>query len=287
VTIRVTDNGSPSLSATQQITISVNEVNNAPLLAPILSYTINEGASISITNSATDSDTPPQTLSFSLDSGAPAGMSIDPATGVITWTPSEAQGPGNYSITVRVTDDGAPPLSTTKNFSVRVNEVNTPPELLYPNNSVIDAGELLSIAVTAYDTDEPLQLMTFSIDPGAPAGVNIDPASGAFTWTPEEANVGTNLISLRVTDSGSPAFSTSGTLQVVVRPALRLTITQTENGVAIGLNALQNHTYRAEYKTDLDAPWQLLDQRQAVTSSLTFSDSSANSQRFYRVQRVD
>jgi hypothetical protein len=287
VTIRVTDSGSPNLSATQQITISVNEVNNAPVLAPILSYTINEGASISITNSATDTDTPPQTLTFSLDPGTPAGMSIDPSTGVITWTPSEAQGPGNYSITVRVTDDGAPPLSTTKNFSVRVNEVNTPPQLIYPNNFVIDAGELLSITVTAYDTDEPFQLMTFSIDPGAPTGVNIDPASGAFTWTPEEANVGTNLISLRVTDSGSPAFSTSGTLQVVVRPALRLAITQTESGVAIGLNALPNHTYRAEYKTDLDAPWQLLDQQTALTSSLTFSDTSASSQRFYRVQRVD
>jgi len=32
------------------------------------------------------------------------------ASGVITWTPSEAQGPGVYSITTIVTDSGVPPL---------------------------------------------------------------------------------------------------------------------------------------------------------------------------------
>jgi hypothetical protein len=257
------------------------------VLAPILSYTINEGTSITITNSATDSDTPPQTLMYSLDLGAPGGMSIDPATGIISWTPAELQGPGNYSITVRVTDDGTPALSDSKNFSVRVNEVNTPPQLLFPNHFTADAGQLLSVPISAIDFDLPLQLMTFSIDPGAPAGVNIDAATGAFSWTPDDSNAGTNLIALRVTDSGSPALSASGTLQVVVRPALRLTITRVGENVSLSINALSGHTYRAEFKTDLDAPWQLLDQQPASSSTLTFSDAPTDSQRFYRVQRID
>jgi len=51
----------------------------------------------------------------------PAGAGID-GNGVITWTPSEAQGPGTYVITTVVTDDGQPPSSATNSFTVRVDD---------------------------------------------------------------------------------------------------------------------------------------------------------------------
>ena len=44
-------------------------------------------------------------LKFSL-AKAPPGMSIDGATGRIAWTPSEAQGPGTYDVTLKVADAG-------------------------------------------------------------------------------------------------------------------------------------------------------------------------------------
>lgn len=59
-------------------------------------------------------------LTFSLDAGAPAGASIDPKTGVFSWTPTRAQGSNTYSITVRVADNGAPPLTDAKTFTVTV-----------------------------------------------------------------------------------------------------------------------------------------------------------------------
>ncbi|MFO1477564.1 MAG: hypothetical protein U1F98_13050 [Verrucomicrobiota bacterium] len=47
------------------------------------------------------------------------------ASGVITWTPtSRPAGPGVYTITTIVTDDGVPALSATNSFQVTVNEVN-------------------------------------------------------------------------------------------------------------------------------------------------------------------
>ena len=67
---------------------------------------------------------PAQTLTFSLDAGAPTGTSIDATTGKFQWTPSESQGPGKYTITVRVTD--SPGLSDAKTFTVQVNEINLP-----------------------------------------------------------------------------------------------------------------------------------------------------------------
>jgi hypothetical protein len=290
VTIRVTDNGSPSLSATQRISITVNEVNNAPVLAPIVSRTINEGTLLVVTNSATDSDTPPQTLTFSLGSGFPSGMTIDPGTGLINWTPTEAQGPGTYSISVRVTDNGSPSLSTTQTLAVSVNEVNSPPQLFFPNDLTVTAEELLAFSVTATDSDLPAQIMTFGIDPGAPAGAAIDPASGAFTWTPLEANAGTNTMTLRVTDNGSPGLSSPGLLRVIVLPALRATIVRTGETVSIAFNTTSGRTYRVLYKNNLsDTDWTPLgDDQLANSSTMTLPDNlSSSTQRFYRILKVD
>ena len=89
--------------------MTVTSINDAPVLAPIGAKSIDEGTLLSFTATATDVDLPANTLTFSLDAGAPAGASIDPATGVFTWTPTEAQGPGVYPVTVRVTDNGRPP----------------------------------------------------------------------------------------------------------------------------------------------------------------------------------
>ena len=80
VTVCVTDSGSPSLSATETFTITVNEVNVAPSLTNVpATATINELAPYAFTAQATDSDLPVQTLSFSLVNG-PTGASINPAT---------------------------------------------------------------------------------------------------------------------------------------------------------------------------------------------------------------
>src|SRR5205807_5665924 len=73
-------------------------------------------------STATDHDLPANTLTFSLV-GAPAGASIDAATGVFTWTPSEAQGPGSYSFQVRVTDDGGDRKSVVQGKRVGVGSV--------------------------------------------------------------------------------------------------------------------------------------------------------------------
>src|SRR5262249_8430860 len=49
---------------------------------------------------------------------------IDASTGVFTWTPSEAQGPGVYTFKVRVSDGTA---NTDADITITVNEVNLAP----------------------------------------------------------------------------------------------------------------------------------------------------------------
>ena len=98
------------------------------------STNINELTMLTVTNAATNFTS--GTLTYTL-LNPPAGATINPTTGVITWTPSEAQGPGDYTITTIATDSGPPSSSVTNSFIVSVAEVNTPPIFLYPTNTTV------------------------------------------------------------------------------------------------------------------------------------------------------
>jgi hypothetical protein len=119
-TISVMDNGSPPMSASKSFKIFVNEVNSSPMLDPIADRTIHAGTTLVITNSATDSDLPTNTLTFSLGGIVPTGASIDQASGIFTWTPDDSYANTINPITVQVTDNGAPPMDDSKSFNVSV-----------------------------------------------------------------------------------------------------------------------------------------------------------------------
>jgi hypothetical protein len=118
VKVKVTDDGVPSLSATNSFTVVVKEVNTTPVLAPVSDRTVDELKLLTVQLSATDADVPANNLTFGLVSG-PSGLTVA-GTGQVQWTPAEAQGPSTNTVTVKVTDDGLPPLSATNSFSVVV-----------------------------------------------------------------------------------------------------------------------------------------------------------------------
>ena len=140
----VTDDGTPALNDSETITVTVDEVDTAPVLAGIGNHTTDEQTLLTFTASASDPDIPANTLTYSL-SGEPAGAVIDPVTGVFTWTPSEAQGPGSYGFDVIVTDDGVPNLSDTETITVTVNEVNVAPTVTNPGDQTDPEGTVISL----------------------------------------------------------------------------------------------------------------------------------------------
>jgi RHS repeat-associated protein len=201
VTIRVTDSG--GLSDFETIHIGVGEVNMPPTLAAIGNRSVDEGSLLQFTATATDLDSPPNALSFNLDPGAPSGAAIHPVTGLFSWTPSEAQGPGQYTITVRVTDNSSPTLDDFETITITVNEANQPPGLAAIGDKLVDEGQTLNFTAIATDTDTPAGPLTFTLDPGAPAGASINAVTGQFSWTPTEAQgPQVHNITIRVTDSG-------------------------------------------------------------------------------------
>jgi hypothetical protein len=99
--------------------------NTPPTLAPIANQTVNVGQTVAFTASATDTDQPPQTLTFSLLS-APTNATLDTNSGAFSWRPLVNQADTTNAISLEVTDNGNPNLSATQSFTVTVNPLVLP-----------------------------------------------------------------------------------------------------------------------------------------------------------------
>jgi len=102
------------------VNITVTPVNDPPVLTGVpATASVVYSTNLSFTAHATDVDLPAQALTFSLI-GAPSGATINPTTGVFSWTPTAAQA-GNdgttYNFSVAVSDGD---VSTSSPISVQV-----------------------------------------------------------------------------------------------------------------------------------------------------------------------
>ncbi|MCW7542160.1 Ig-like domain-containing protein, partial [Aquabacterium sp. A7-Y] len=150
-TVVVTD----AQGATDTITVSVtvNAVNDNPVVVGTLNnVSSTDAATVTIPTSAVFRDADIATngdrLTFSA-TGLPAGLSIDPNTGVISGTlPNNASAQGPFSIEVTVTDQAG--KSTSASFSLTAN--NFAP-VGADENHTLDEDGTLSDAVGATDAD--------------------------------------------------------------------------------------------------------------------------------------
>jgi hypothetical protein len=244
---------------------------------------------MTVTNRALDPDPDAQQVTFALEPGSPAGVSLDPLTGVLAWTPSEAEGPGTYIIGIRATDNGTPPLSTTASVSVFVTELNTPPALALIPARTVAAGSTVELDCQASDSDLPLQLLGYALVPPAPAGATVDPASGHFAWTTASGDSGTNRITIRVTDDGVPPLSASRTFDIIVEAGFALTVTWTEASLSIQFPSVAGQSYRLEWTGSLGGGgWTGVGgEITAVGTSTSFElPLPSEPQSFYRVVRT-
>jgi hypothetical protein len=195
---------SQHLSATNSFVVVVSAVHNGPALGSQTNRMIDELTALFVTNSAGDSDLPARKLTYQLVD-SPPGADID-TNGVISWMPTEAQGPSTNTFTTIVIDDGNPQLSATNSFFVFVNEVNAPPSLPSQSDRTISGLTPLVVTNTASDSDVPVNGLAYSLV-DAPAGAVID-AEGIISWTPSVAQVpSTNLFTTIVTDSNPEAVN--------------------------------------------------------------------------------
>ncbi|MFN8109208.1 MAG: putative Ig domain-containing protein [Thermoleophilia bacterium] len=215
-TVTVTDPGGLSDRATFAWTVVTT--NGAPVLGGIATHRMDEQTPLRMRVHATD----PQgdAVRYSLR-GAPGGMRIDATTGLITWTPTEAQGPGVYRVHVVATDDGTPPLTDEGLLVVAVREVNRPPVVAAIPDRTVQAGQTLTITPDVSDPDVPDNALRLTA--AGPTGVHV--SGGDVLWTPTAADVGDHRLTVTVTDDGAPRMSDRTSLTVTVTPDTGTTTT--------------------------------------------------------------
>jgi hypothetical protein len=200
VTFTVTDDGTPAESDSEVVTISVGNVNRPPVLGAIGSKSVNEGALLTFTVTASDPDG--DGLTFSASS-VPTGASFNPSTRVFNWTPGFGSA-GNYNVTFVVTDDGSPAESDSEVVTISVGNVNRPPVLGSIGSKSVDEGDLLSFTISASDPDG--DILTYSAS-NLPSGANFNSGTRTFSWTPAIGDAGNYNVQFTVTDNGSPPES--------------------------------------------------------------------------------
>lgn len=131
-----------------QLSVDVGMPTNLPpVLGAIGPREVAEGSTLSFQAVATDPDAGDD-LTYSLGPGAPSGATLDPDTGVFSWTPADEAG-SPFLITIIVRDNGSPQLSDQETIVVTVH--NAPPVAGLLGPQVGRTGQLLSFTVTSLD----------------------------------------------------------------------------------------------------------------------------------------
>ena len=195
--------------ATQNYRLTVEaQPNGDPSIdsAPITSAT--ESLVYNYDVDATDPDG--DTLVFSLVS-APSGMSIDSASGLITWTPGEAD-IGAVDVTLSVEDSHG--AAATQTYTIDVVYFNDTPSITSVAETSAAQDLLYQYQVTASDPDDQFGDSLEYVLVVAPQGMTIDPITGLIQWTPNDQQVGSHPVEVTVTDNGGLSDTQSYQLEV-------------------------------------------------------------------------
>ncbi|WP_165229424.1 tandem-95 repeat protein [Aquisphaera insulae] len=95
--------------------------------------------------------------------------------------------------------------SAIATVAITVRSVDDAPRLAPIADQTVSEGSTIRLTATASDVDTPASKLTFSLAPGAPAGMTIDP-DGTLTWR-ADAGPRDVVVGLIVSDNESPAMT--------------------------------------------------------------------------------
>ena len=228
LTVVGTDRGTPPLSSTTIVMVTVLDVNDSPPqftftvpYAATLAENAPQGTAVTTTPplDASDADSigPNSTITFSITGGDPGGFfTIDPLTGQLgSERSADFEMVNRFVLAITATDSGVPPLSSNATVVVSISDQNDNPPMLtglaplvvftegqgqlilVSNISITDADSLplRLITVTLSGPDVQVgQVGTLSVSPPPPSVVVRSENSGQLlelsgSFTPEEATV--------------------------------------------------------------------------------------------------
>ncbi|OLD70751.1 MAG: hypothetical protein AUI45_03705 [Acidobacteria bacterium 13_1_40CM_2_56_11] len=150
----------------------------------------------------------------SISSGSlPNGLSLDPATGIISGAPTAS---GSFSFTFQVADSATPPVMTGQNLVIRIGA-----PLVITNALLFDGVQGVPYSQTLISTGG-LGALTWSIASGSlPPGININLA-GILSGAPTTVSTTGIPVTIQVQDSAMPAQKATISGKIHIAPVLTI-----------------------------------------------------------------
>ena len=269
----VTFTATNALSGSASTTITVNEVDRAPLVTAPPAVSGPENALITFTVSATDPDGDAITSLTASGTAITAGATFTAGAGnligTFNWTPTTGQS-GSYGVTFTASNA----LSGSASTAVSVG-VDAAPVVTAPSAVSVDEGELLTFTVSAVDADgDPITSLTAAgtaITAGATFTAGAGNTSGTFNWSPTFTQSGSYSVTFTASNALSGSASTAITVNNVDRaPTVSAPATASVNeGSLLTINVTANDP-------DGDAITSLTATGTAITAGATFAPGAGN-----------
>ena len=231
--VTVTDGGSPSLSATARLTITVTDVNDPPVFAggPTVTVAYAENATTAVpTITATDADAG-QTVTFTLSGGADMGLFSITSAGELTFNtapdfeiPTDVGTDNMYEVIVTATDDGTTAMTATQTLTITVTDVNEHAPVFTTGTTVSYAENATTAVATVIATDaDTEQTVTFTLSGADASKFSITPAGELTFNTAPDFEMPTDVggdndyeVIVTATDGQTPPITATQTLTITV-----------------------------------------------------------------------
>ncbi|WP_163340812.1 Ig-like domain-containing protein [Desulfopila sp. IMCC35008] len=181
------------------VEIQVDNTNLPPQITSTAITTATEGIPYEYDVIASDPDGDQLILTTV---NGPIGMTVDQQNKQLYWTPTGAQ-VGDITVGIQVADVEG--LTDLQEFTIAVQPVNDPPELISTPIVTGEAFILYSYQVLAVDPED--DQLTFSLQ-DQPESMFIDPLTGLITWSPGESEVGSHAVAVTVSDGKATTIQT-------------------------------------------------------------------------------
>jgi gliding motility-associated-like protein len=162
----------------------------------------------------TPASTGGEIASYAVSPSLPAGLSINPTTGLITGTPSSVSTQTSYVVT------GTNISGTVTATVVITVNIAAPAGLVYASPNVYTAGTTIS---TLTPSSSGGTIASYSVSPSLPAGLSINPTTGLITGTPSAVSSQTSYVVTGTNISGT--VTATVVMTVNIAPPLTLSYT--------------------------------------------------------------
>ncbi len=274
------------------IIITVNNVNRAPVLAPVGNKQVDEGQLLQFIVTASDQD-PGDHLTLTASNAPPGASFVDNGdrTGTFTWTPTFEQAGVYPNVHFEVTDGTA---SDSEDITITVNNVNQPPQITPIDDKVVNEGELLEFTISVSDPDLEDQINLSALP--MPDGASLTPSGNRewlFSWTPDYEQAGDYNIVFTASDNGGLSDTEDVGITVIdvdnVPPVIaNIKSSTTATTAFISWRTDELSTSQVEYGlTDQYGQSTPIDQRMVKIHTVIITGLRANTAYHFRVKSRD